>query len=153
LALAFTSLALLLALGGCGLLTARAGGQACDAPATATFRAAGSPRLTLEVARTDQQRATGLMNRGSLAPDAGMVFVFPQPSTAHFWMKDTLIPLSIAFVADDGTILDVQEMQAESLEQHASPAPYRYAIEASQGWFAQHGVRPGQGVDLCFGAD
>jgi uncharacterized protein len=152
LALVLVPLGLALGLGACALVTARAGGQACDGAASAAFRADGSPRLVLEVARTDQERATGLMNRQSLAPDSGMVFVFPQATSAHFWMKDTLIPLSIAFVAEDGTILDVQEMQAESLDQHASPAPYRYAIEAAQGWFTQHGVRPGQNVDLCFAA-
>src|SRR5206468_3254463 len=101
LGLVLVPLGLALGLGACALVTARAGGQACDGAASAAFQTDGSPHLVLEVARTDQERATGLMNRQSLAPDSGMVFVFPQATSAHFWMKDTLIPLSIAFVAED----------------------------------------------------
>jgi uncharacterized membrane protein (UPF0127 family) len=104
------------------------------------------------VARSDEERAAGLMDRDSLAADSGMVFVFPQPTNARFWMKDTRIPLSIAFVAADGTVLDVQDMQPLSLEAHGPGAPYLFAIEANRGWFAAHGVAAGQRVELCFGA-
>src|SRR5438874_1502828 len=86
------------ALGACALAPASAG-SACDGPPAAVFLAEGTPRLTLEVARTEAERASGLMNRASLAADSGMVFVFPEPSNARFWMKDTQLPLSIAFVA------------------------------------------------------
>lgn len=137
-------------LGGCTLAVARAGMGACDSAPSATFETSGAPRLALEVARSDAERATGLMNRDALPADSGMVFVFPQLSNARFWMKDTRIPLSIAFVAEDGTILDIQDMQPESLEPHGPATPYLYAIEANQGWFASHGVAPGQRVQVCF---
>ncbi len=134
----------------CSLPSARAGAT-CDSAAVAIFAAPGSPSLALEVARTAQERATGLMNRASLPADSGMLFVFDGPTTARFWMKDTLIPLSIAFITGDGTILDIQDMQPETLDAHGPAAPYVYAIEANQGWFAAHGVQPGQTVNLCFG--
>lgn len=141
----------LTALAACSLSAAQAG-SACDGLPAAVFQVEGSPRLTLEVARSDQERAAGLMLRDTLGADSAMIFVFPQPTTARFWMKDTRIPLSIAFVGADGTILDIQDMQPMSLEAHGPAAPYLYAIEANQGWFAAHGVAAGQRVELCFGS-
>jgi len=142
---------LVAALAACGIAPARAGAS-CEGPAAAYFQNERAPRLSLEVARSDQERATGLMHRDSLPSDAGMVFVFPGPTRARFWMKDTRLPLSIAFVAADGTILDIQDMAPLSLDTHGASAPYLYAIEANQGWFTANGVAPGQQVAICFGA-
>ena len=77
-----------------------------------------------------------------------MLFIFSGDTKAGFWMKDTLIPLSIAFIAADGTILDVQEMEPLSEDKHRPPAPYRYALEVNQGWFQEHGLGPGGRVEI-----
>ena len=80
--------------------------------------------------------------------DSGMVFIFDGDTTARFWMKDTLLPLSIAFVQSDGTILDIQDMQPQTEDPHGPGAAYSFAIEANQGWYAAHGVQPGGHVSL-----
>ncbi len=119
-------------------------------PATVTFNP-GSRResaLEVEVASTPEERRRGLMSRPSLAPDAGMLFVFPEDSGSAFWMKDTLIPLSIAFISADGRVIDIQDMRPLDETLHYSPEPYRYAIEANQGWFEAHGVQAGDSVRL-----
>ena len=109
----------------------------------------GSRReLTVELARTPAERSRGLMSREELAEDGGMLFVFPQDTETAFWMKDTLIPLSIAFMAEDGAILDVQDMEALSEELHRPPQPYRYALEVNQGWFQEHGLGRGDRVEI-----
>ncbi len=88
------------------------------------------------------------MNRTSLPDDQGMIFIFAQDSLTPFWMKDTLIPLSVAFVGADGTVVDVQEMQALSEDNHYPAKPYRYAIEANAGWYAANGIAPGDSADV-----
>ena len=77
-----------------------------------------------------------------------MLFIFSGDTEAGFWMKDTLIPLSIAFIAADGTILDVQEMEPLSEDKHRPPAPYRYALEVNQGWFEERGFGTGDRVEI-----
>ena len=104
--------------------------------------------LTVELARTAEERSRGLRSREELSEDGGMLFVFPQDTEAGFWMKDTLIPLSIAFIAEDGAILDVQDMEALSEELHRPPQPYRYALEVNQGWFQEHGLGRGDRVEI-----
>lgn len=104
--------------------------------------------LTVEVARTAEERARGLMFREELAEDAGMLFVYESDSAASFWMKDTLIPLSIAFIAADGTILEVQDMEPLSEERHRPAQPYRYALEVNRGWFEGHGLGAGDRVEI-----
>lgn len=104
--------------------------------------------LTVELARTPAERRRGLMSREELQEDGGMLFVFPQDTTTGFWMKDTLIPLSIAFIAGDGAILDVQDMEALSEELHRPPEPYRYALEVNQGWFQEYGFEIGDRVEI-----
>ncbi|MER3404798.1 MAG: hypothetical protein C4289_06230 [Chloroflexota bacterium] len=94
----------------------------------------------VEIADTPELRALGLMNREALAEDHGMLFVFEQDVQVPFWMKDTLIPLSIAFIAADGTIVDIKDMQPLDLSLVYSQAPYRYALEVNQGFFAAHGI-------------
>ncbi len=107
---------------------------------------AGMHLISAEVARTPEQRAIGLMNRRSLPPNAGMLFVFEQPEPLCFWMKNTLIPLSIAFLRDDGTILNIAEMKPHSLESHCSERPARYALEMNEGWFSKRGLKPGDRI-------
>ncbi len=104
--------------------------------------------LTVELARTAGERNRGLMGREELPDNRGMLYVFPQDTEAAFWMKDTLIPLSIAFIAEDGAILDVQDMEALSEELHRSPQPHRYALEVNQGWFQEHGFEMGDRVEI-----
>ncbi len=95
------------------------------------------------IAATLEQQTRGLMGRTLLGGNDGMLFVFDQDTTDAFWMKDTPLPLSIAFVQADGTVVAVQDMAAESDDLHTSPAPYRYALEVNQGYFAAIGFGSG----------
>jgi uncharacterized membrane protein (UPF0127 family) len=104
---------------------------------------AGMHNIHAEVAQTPEQRQIGLMNRKSMAGNDGMLFVFEQQAGHCFWMKNTLIPLSIAFVADDGTIVNVADMQPQSEASHCPEKPVRYALEMNQGWFAKRGFKAG----------
>jgi len=104
---------------------------------------AGIHNIQAELARTPEQRSIGLMNRPSLPTNDGMLFVFDEPATQCFWMKNTLIPLSIAFVADDGRIEEIADMPPRTLESHCSSKPVRLVLEMNQGWFAKRGVRAG----------
>jgi uncharacterized membrane protein (UPF0127 family) len=83
------------------------------------------------------------MHRKEMPQHEGMLFIFEQPSVQCFWMKNTLLPLSIAFVADDGTVVNVRDMQPQALDSHCSDKPVRYVLEMNQGWFAKRGVKPG----------
>lgn len=104
----------------------------------------GGLRLVhVELAQTPAQWEHGLMGRQSLPPDTGMLFVFPNGETVGFWMKDTPLPLSIAFIDGTGNILSVQDMQPFSTDVHSAPAPYRYALEVPQGYFAPLNVTAG----------
>lgn len=107
---------------------------------------AGAHAIQAEVASTPQQRMVGLMGRTSLGSDAGMLFVFEQKGTHCFWMRNTLIPLSIAFLADDGTIVDIQDMQPQTLTFHCPRGPVRYALEVAQGGFRSKGIGLGMRV-------
>ena len=104
---------------------------------------AGMHLIHAEVARTDEQRAIGLMARKEMAQNAGMIFVFEQPAQQCFWMRNTLIPLSAAFVADDGTIVNIVEMQPLSDTSHCSVKPVRYVLEMNRGWFDKRGLKAG----------
>jgi uncharacterized protein len=104
---------------------------------------AGIHNIRAQVAQTDDQRMTGLMHRPSMPTNEGMLFIFPEPSKQCFWMKNTLLPLSTAFVADDGTIVNIEDMQPQTLNSHCSKQPVRYVLEMNQGWFAKRGIKPG----------
>ena len=104
---------------------------------------AGMHNIRAQVAATVDQRATGLMHRREMAQHEGMLFIFEQPSVQCFWMKNTLLPLSIAFVADDGTVVNIDEMKPQMLDSHCSTQPVRYVLEMNQGWFAKRGVKAG----------
>lgn len=103
--------------------------------------------LWVEVADRPETRQTGLMYRRQLPEDEGMLFVFEEPETLSFWMKNTYIPLDIAFISTDGEILNIEAMKPlDEGPRYRSKAPARYAIEANQGWFAGKGIRPGHRI-------
>ncbi len=104
-------------------------------------------KLVVEVVDTPDDRATGLMNRFSLQPDHGMLFVFDHPQPLAFWMKNTYIPLSIAFIDEGGRVINVDDMAPQTESSHWSSAPARYALEMRKGWFAEHGVKAGDRID------
>lgn len=96
--------------------------------------------------RVEQQR--GLMERTELAEDAGMLFVFDREEPRSFWMRNTLIPLSIAYIASDGRIVDIQDMQPLDETSHPSVEPAQYALEVNQGFFAERGIEVGNEVEI-----
>lgn len=104
---------------------------------------AGMHNIKAELARTPQQRQIGMMHRTQMASHEGMLFVFEQPAPQCFWMKNTLLPLSIAFIADDGSIVNIADMQPQSEKSHCSAQPVRFALEMNQGWFDKRGIKPG----------
>ena len=104
-------------------------------------------KLVVEVASTPETRATGLMNRFSLRPDHGMLFVFEAPQPLAFYMKNTYIPLSIAFVDARGRILNIEDMRPLDESTHWSRGVAQYAIEMRQGWFAAKGIGVGDVVE------
>jgi len=106
----------------------------------------GIYRIQAEVANTPQARQVGLMNRASMPTDSGMLFIFDQKATHCFWMSNTKIPLAIAFLADDGKIVNIEEMQAETLNNHCPKAPVRYALEMNRQWFSQRAISPGSAI-------
>ena len=99
--------------------------------------------IDASVAANEADREQGLMYRDKLAPNEGMLFVFDENAGHCFWMKNTEIPLSIAFIRDDGTITDLDEMKAETTDNHCPTHNGRYALEMSKGWFAAKGIKPG----------
>jgi len=104
---------------------------------------AGMHNIRAEVARTAQQTQTGMMFRKEMAAHEGMLFVFDSPAQRCFWMRNTLLPLTIAYIADDGAIVDLIDMQPLSEGTHCSSQPVRFALEMNQGWFAKRGIKPG----------
>lgn len=113
---------------------------------TIDLTAGGMHVIRAEIARAPMERAVGMMMRTEMPANAGMLFVFEQAGPHCFWMSNTLLPLSIAFIADDGTVVAIEEMQARTLDQHCSPKPVRFALEMNQGWFAKRGIKPGSRI-------
>jgi len=104
---------------------------------------AGMHRIDAQVALTPEQRATGLMWRRQMPQHEGMLFIFETPSVQCFWMKNTLLPLDAAFIADDGSVVNVAAMKPQTLDSHCSAQPVRYVLEMNLGWFAKKGIKPG----------
>lgn len=104
---------------------------------------AGMYRIDAQVAANDEQRGKGLMFRREMAPNEGMLFVFERPARQCFWMRNTPLALSAAFVLDDGTIANIAQMQPLSDTSHCSVRPVRYVLEMHQGWFAKKGFKAG----------
>lgn len=103
--------------------------------------------IKAEVATTPAQREQGLMFRDKLGPNEGMVFVFDGPETVCMWMKNTLIPLSVAFMDEHGAIINVEEMKAQTLDSHCAKKSATYALEMSTGWFKQKNIKAGTVID------
>jgi len=127
------------------LLVASIAAQAAELP-TRALTIDGNA-LTVEVAATPETRENGLMNRFSLQPDHGMLFVFESPQPLAFWMKNTYVALSIAFVDANGRILNIEDMRPQDESTHWSKGPALYAIEMRKGWFAAKGIAAGDRVD------
>jgi uncharacterized membrane protein (UPF0127 family) len=108
---------------------------------------AGIQVIHAEVASTDSERERGLMFRSKLPGNDGMLFVFEAPDKQCFWMHNTPLPLSIAFMADDGTIVNIEDMAAETDTSHCSLKPVRYALEMAQGWFTVKGIKAGDRIE------
>jgi len=104
---------------------------------------AGMHQIDAQVAQTPAQRQIGLMHRREMPQHEGMLFVFEQPATQCFWMKNTLLPLTAAFVADDGTIVNLADMKPQSEDSHCSTKPVRFVLEMNQGWFARKNLKAG----------
>jgi uncharacterized protein len=105
---------------------------------------AGMHQIHAQVALTPDQRSTGLMFRREMPQHEGMLFVSDFAYEQCFWMRNTLIPLAIAFIDDDGTVVNIREMQpGDERSQHCSAKPVRFALEMNAGWFAKRGIKPG----------
>jgi len=128
----------------------------CWAAASAVL-AQGSPQMDLprtkisagmylidtQVAATPEQREIGLMFRQQMPQGEGMLFVFERPGEQCFWMKNTDLPLTAAFVADDGTIVNLEDMKPQTTNSHCSAKPVRFVLEMNQGWFVKKGIKAG----------
>jgi uncharacterized membrane protein (UPF0127 family) len=106
--------------------------------------------IQVQVASTGRQREIGLMWRKEMPVQEGMLFVFEQPAGQCFWMRNTLIPLTAAFIADDGTIVNLADMQPQNDTSHCSGQPVRFVLEMNQGWFTKRGIRAGQKISGPF---
>ena len=136
-------LQILAALAAAAVLTAA---QAADEPQMTLPRvklSSGLHQIDAQVAQNDGERSTGLMFRKEMPQHEGMLFIFEQPSMQCFWMRNTLLPLTAAFVADDGTIVNLEDMKPQTLDSHCSLKPVRYVLEMNQGWFARKGIKAG----------
>ena len=125
-----------------------------------TVEAAGLPKVAInagsgeevevavEIADDRSEQARGLMERTALAEDRGMLFVYPRERDLSFWMENTLIPLSIAYINDDGSIADILDMEPLDTTSHPSSEPVQYALEVNQGFYEEHGIEAGDTVEL-----
>jgi uncharacterized membrane protein (UPF0127 family) len=128
------------------LLVLAVANSAAGAELPVTTLTISGHKVVAEVVVTPEQRAQGLMNRFSLQPDHGMLFVFEQPQPLGFWMKNTYIPLSIAFIDADGRIVNIDDMKPLDESTHRSKGISLYALEMKQGWFAAKGIATGDVV-------
>lgn len=104
---------------------------------------AGMYRIDAQLATEPEQRQIGLMFRAEMPQHEGMLFVFDEPAVQCFWMKNTLLPLTAAFVADDGSIVNLADMQPRTTDSHCSAKPVRFVLEMHQGWFARRAIKAG----------
>lgn len=104
---------------------------------------AGMYLIRAEVAADFATRARGLMFRREMPSNAGMLFIFDEPGSQCMWMKNTLIPLSVAFLDDEGRIVNIEDMAPQTEDSHCARQPARYALEMNRGWFASRGIKPG----------
>ena len=107
---------------------------------------AGEHDIMVYVARSEEERALGLMHRRELPENEGMLFMCDSRAVQKFWMKDTPLPLSVAFLEEDGTILKIADLEPHDLDGESSEHPVRYVLEVNQGWFDERGIAPGHRV-------
>jgi hypothetical protein len=124
-----------------GSIPALAQNQPQDLPAVTL--GAGMYNIRAQVATTPQQHQIGLMFRKEMPVHEGMLFIFDTPTTQCFWMRNTLLPLTIAFVRDDGTVVNLDDMKPMTEDSHCSVEPVRFVLEMNQGWFAKRGFKAG----------
>jgi uncharacterized membrane protein (UPF0127 family) len=137
-------LAVLALLGLAGLASLGARAQSGPQPKLPTTPLTiGIHVVQAELAVTPEQQATGMMFRTSMGTNEGMLFVNDDAGVRCFWMRNTLVPLTIAFIADDGTIVNTADMEPRSEKSHCSAQPVRFALEMNLGWFAKRGIKPG----------
>lgn len=134
-----------LALLACGL-AATVSSEAQQSRLPVTTLTAGMNLIRAEVASKDADRQQGLMHREKMGQNEGMVFVFDGPAQVCMWMKNTLIPLSVAFIDERGTIVNIEDMQPQTTDSHCARKPIRYALEMNQGWFKQKNIKPGMTI-------
>jgi uncharacterized membrane protein (UPF0127 family) len=108
---------------------------------------AGIHVIKAEVATREAERQQGLMFREKMGPNEGMVFQFEAPASVCMWMKNTFIPLSVAFIDNNGKIINIEEMQPHSTDSHCAKKPARYALEMNRGWFKQKNIKPGSVIE------
>lgn len=111
----------------------------------------GKDTVVAEVARTEEERTKGLMYREDLPNGRGMIFVFPQAAVRSFWMQNTYVPLDIAYMDPSYRVVDIQQMAPLTTDLHESAAPFMFALEVPQGWFAAHGIEVGAVARIIFG--
>jgi len=124
-------------------LTASALAQQAQTDLQRVKLSAGMYQIDAQVAQTPEQRQIGLMFRKEMPQTEGMIFVFEQPATQCFWMRNTLLPLTAAFVADDGRIVNLADMKPQTDDSHCSEEPVRFVLEMNQGWFARKNIKKG----------
>ena len=130
----------------CAIVMSQSGSPSAENLPTVPLSIKGH-RLVAETAATTATRTVGLMHRFSLKPDHGMLFVFDVPQPLAFWMKNTFVPLSIAFIGVDGKILNIEDMAPRTETTHPSQGLALYALEMKKGWFAERGIVAGERVD------
>lgn len=113
----------------------------------ATTLTIGMHLVKAELAINDEERAMGLMYRREMGPNEGMVFRFPHSKQVCMWMKNTLLPLSVAFIDDDGKIINIEDMQPETEVAHCAKRAARYALEMNQGWFRKKNIKSGTAIE------
>jgi uncharacterized membrane protein (UPF0127 family) len=126
-----------------GFLIQSSFAQAAQMNLARTQLSIGMFQIDAQIAQTSEQREIGLMNRPTMPQAEGMLFIFNEPSKQCFWMKNTLLPLTAAFIADDGTIVNLVDMEPQTLNSHCSIKPVRFVLEMNLGWFTKKGIKAG----------
>jgi uncharacterized membrane protein (UPF0127 family) len=128
-----------------GALLSLAAGHA-PAQGAGIFLKVLDQRLDVEIAATQADRVRGLSQRCTLPENHGMLFVFHDPALHVIWMRNTFIPLSVAFLDERGVIINIEDMEPNTLDRHTAARPAKYALEVNRGWFDRHGVRSGMRI-------
>ncbi|HZW12079.1 MAG TPA: DUF192 domain-containing protein [Noviherbaspirillum sp.] len=108
---------------------------------------AGIHVIKAEVAAREAERQQGLMFREKMGPNEGMLFLFPAPASVCMWMKNTYIPLSVAFIDESGKIVNIEDMEPQTTDSHCAKKQVRYALEMNRGWFKQKNIKPGSAIE------